>query len=179
MATEENQPTLIQRSSTYGLYLGLMLVLLQLVQYLSDQYISPLFIVLNIGVSIAAVILILRNFKKKNDDRLEFGQGVAVGSFSFLFAGLILGAFMLILIQVIDREYPEKFLMAMEDLYLNAGINEEQLDVMLKEQRQNMNPWTFGLQPIIQFGFGGLVLSLIASLFMRKTGGSSYDKDTL
>ena len=180
MESEQQSPNLLRAASVYGLYLGLLLILIQVIQYLSDIYVSPMFSMITGIGTIVVLVLIIKNFREtKMNGWLTYGQGVGIGTLTATFAGLLLGGFMLVLVTLIDTEYTEKFLMQLEDTLIQGKYPEDKLDDYMDTQRDNINRVSFAYGPILQFGIGGLIVSLIASLFLRKTSESTFEKDTI
>jgi len=180
MLSEQNRPTTLQSASTYGLFMGLGLVLIQTIQYLSDQIVSPLFSIITVVLSIVAIVFIIKHHREEHlNGWLEYGEGVKIGTLSSIFAGVLLGAFMLMLVQFFDKDYIEKFLFDLEEKYAEMGLEGEKLEDLMDEQRKNINIWSFGYGPIIQYAIGGLLVSLVAAIFMRKASDNSFEKDTI
>lgn len=180
MSSEDQSPNLLRSASVYGLYLGLLLILIQVIQYLSDIYVSAMFSMITGVATIVILVLIIKNYREsKLNGWLTYGQGVGIGTLSAIFAGLLLGGFMLVLVTLIDKEYTEKFLMQLEDTLIQAKYPEDKLDEYMDTQRENINRASFAYGPILQFGIGGLIVSLIAALFLRKTSETTFEKDTI
>jgi hypothetical protein len=180
MELEKNSPSLLQSASTYGLFMGLGLALIQTIQYLSDQIISPLFSIITFVLSIVAIVFIIKHHREEHlNGWLEYKEGVKIGTLSAIFGGLFLGAFMLVLVQFLDKDYIEKFLFNLEEKYIEMGIDGEKLEQAMEQQRKNINIWSFAYGPIIQYAIGGLIVSLVASIFLRKSSDNSFEKDTI
>jgi hypothetical protein len=86
---------------------------------------------------------------------------------------------MLILVQFFDKDYIEKFLFDLEEKYAQMGLEGEKLEEIMDEQRKNINIWSFGYGPIIQYAIGGLLVSLVAAIFLRNSSDNSFEKDTI
>jgi len=180
MSTEKRGSTTLQSASTYGLFMGLGLVLIQTIQYLSDQMVSPLFSIITVVLSIVAIVFIIKHYKEEHlNGWLAYGVGVKIGTLSSIFAGVFLGAFMLLLVQFFDKDYIEKFLFDLEEKYTQMGIEGEKLEEIMDQQRKNINIWSFGYGPIIQYAIGGLLVSLVAAIFLRNSSDNSFEKDTI
>ena len=179
MHAEKQPSSALQSASGYGLYLGLLLILIQVIQYLSDLYVSSLFTMITITVTIVAIVFILKHYRdSKLHGWMTYAQGVGIGTLSGLMAGIIFGGFMLILVLLIDKQYTDKFLMQLEETMLQAHFPEDKLEEYMDLQRKSLNPFSFAYGPMFQFSLGGLVISLIASIFMRKTEENTFEKDT-
>jgi hypothetical protein len=121
--------------------------------------------------------LIIRDFRDSRlNGWLSYGEGVKIGAMSSLAAGILAGAFKLLLILVIDKSILEEILIQMEEKLLESGAKEEEIEYSL--DFISSNTWLFGCGPILQFGSIGLITSLVASIFLRKDHANSFDKDT-
>ena len=86
-------------SARYGMYIGMLLILIQTIQYLAGLYVSFLFSILTGSLFVVGVVMLIRDYRDKDlNGWMSYGQGVSVGSLSSVAGGLIYGAFMLILV---------------------------------------------------------------------------------
>ncbi len=174
---ESNSYPYLRATSRYGLYLGLILIGIQTIQYIAGLYESTVINGLSMSLFIAANVLIIRDFRDNSlNGWLKYGEGVKIGLMSSLAAGILTGAFMLLLILVIDKSIIDEILIQMEEEMIESGAKEEEIELSLNFMGSNI--WLFGLGPILQFGSIGLITSLIASIFLRKNPDNSFDKDT-
>jgi len=181
MEAQEQKPTnpYLHAASRYGVYLGLMLIAVQTVQYLSGLYISFMFSILTGSLFIAGLVLIIRDFREKYlNGWLSYGEGVRIGSISSLAAGFLYGAFMLLLVLVIDKSFIDEYLMQTMEAFENSGLPQEQIEKTMDQLQENSSPWAYGYGPVLQYGVSGLLISLVASIFLRKDSGNSFEKDT-
>ncbi|MFN5372002.1 MAG: DUF4199 domain-containing protein [Bacteroidia bacterium] len=169
----------LHAASRYGVYLGLMLIGVQTIQYLAGLYISFIFSILAGSLFIAGLVWIIRDFRENYlNGWLSYGEGVRIGSISALAAGLLFGAFMLLLVLVIDKSYIDEYLIQTQEMMEASGLPDEDIENTMDQIQEGSNPWAYGYGPIFQFGVSGLLISLIASIFLRKDPANSFDKDT-
>ena len=179
MSSEKPIPSVLQAASGYGLYMGLVIILIQVIQYLSDLYVSPMFTMITVSVTVIALVLIIKHYKEKRlHGWMSYGHGVGIGTLSGLFAGIIFGGFMLVLVLLIDKQYIDKFLMQYEENLSHFNLPPEKLDETMDAVRKSVTPFSFAYTPLFQFSIGSLIVSLIVSIFLRKTDENTFEKDT-
>lgn len=180
MDNSTEKRTVVQASARYGMYIGMLLVLIQTIQYLAGLYVSFLFSILTGTLFVVAVVMLIRDYRDKNlSGWLNYGQGVSVGAMSSLAGGLIYGAFMLILVMLVDKSYIDELLIQTQEMMEASNVPADQIDKTMDQMQENTSPWGFAYGPIIQYGVSGLIVSLIASIFFRKNPDNSFDQDTL
>ncbi len=168
-----------QAASRYGVYLGLMLIGVQTIQYLAGLYISFVFSILAGSLFIAGLVWLIRDFREHYlNGWLTYGEGVRIGAISSLAAGLLYGAFMLLLVLVIDKSFIDEYLIQTQEVMESSGLPDEEIEKAMDQLQEGSNPWAYGYGPIMQYGITGLLISLIASIFLRKDPANSFDKDT-
>jgi hypothetical protein len=156
-----------------------MLIGVQTIQYLAGLYISFIFSILAGSLFIAGLVWIIRDFRENYlNGWLSYGDGVRIGSISSLAAGFLFGAFMLLLVLVIDKSYIDEYLIQTQEMMESSGIPDEDIEKTMDQLQEGSNPWAYGYGPIMQYGITGLLISLVASIFLRKDPANSFDKDT-
>jgi hypothetical protein len=179
--TDTNQNrSVVQASARYGMYIGMLLILIQTIQYLAGLYVSFLFSILTGSLFVVGVVLLIRDYRDKElNGWMAYGQGVSVGSLSSVAGGLIYGAFMLILVTLVDKSYMDELIIQTQELLESSNVPPDQIEKSIDQMQENSSPWGFAYGPLVQYGFSGLIISLIASIFFRKTPESTFDQDTL
>ena len=98
---------------------------------------------------------------------LTFGQGFRSGMGIALIAALIVFAFTLIYLYLIDPGTIDKVMEMTEETWEKQGMPEEQREVSRKYMAMFMTPWAFSLIAIVSCIFWGLIKSLIASSILK------------
>ena len=177
--SEAHSPNYFKSASRYGIYLGLLLILMQTIQYLAGLYVSSVFSILTGSLFVAGVVLVIRDFRDKEmNGWLNFGEGVKVGSISSTAAGFFYGAFMLVLTLFIDPSFIEETILQTIEMLETARVPESQMDELI-ENLEKTTAWDYAYAPVLQFGISGLIISLIATIFLRKSPDNTFEKDTL
>lgn len=176
--TERKSP--LQAAARYGLYTGLMLVLIQTIQYLAGLYVSFFFSILTGSLFIAAIVLSIRNYRENElSGWLNYGEGVTLGTLLSLAAALIYGAFMLLLVTVIDTTYFDELIIQTQEMMEASKVPDEVIEKTIDQMQENSSPLQFAYGPLIQYGVSGLIISLIVAIFFRKAPANSFEKDLL
>jgi len=180
MTESAEKRTVVQASARYGMYIGMLLVLIQTIQYLAGLFISVLFFILSVTLFVVAVMMLIRDYRDKDlNGWMNYGQGVSVGAMSSLAGPLIFDSFMLILVMLVDKSYIEQYFIQTREMMEASNFPADQIDKKMDQLQENTSPWEFGYSPILWYGFFGLIISLIASIFFRKNPDNSFDQDTL
>lgn len=172
--------SIVQAAARYGMYIGMLLILIQTIQYLAGLYVSFLFSISTGTLFVIAVVMLLRDYRDKDlNGWMTYGQGVSIGSLSSVAGGLIYGAFMLVLVMLVDTSYMDELLIQTQEMMESSNVPADQIEKAIDQMQENSTPWGFAYGPIFQFGVSGLIISLIASIFFRKNAESTFDQDTL
>ncbi|MCU4154520.1 DUF4199 domain-containing protein [Carboxylicivirga sp. A043] len=166
----ENQTPSIGKSAlTYGLYLGLALIVYSLIIYLigltGNQGASWLSYVIIIGMLAYAMM----NYRDKvNGGFLKYGQGVGLGTLTAIYGGVLSSVFTFILMKYIDPALIDQIVnKALEDA-MAKGTPEEQLEMVEKMVRMFTSPMAILLMGILGSGIMGAIISLILAAIFKK-----------
>lgn len=166
---ENKKLSLTKSAMTYGLYLGLALIIFSLITYVTgligNKAVSFLSYVIYIGMIAFAMV----NFRgKENGGILKYGQGVGLGTLTSVVGGVLSSIFMFILFKYIDPSLIEHVVnQAMEEA-LQKGAPEEHLAEAEKWIRIFTSPTAMLVIGIIGSAFFGLIISLILAAIFKK-----------
>jgi MFS family permease len=157
-----------------ALLFGLALIIYSLILYFLDKSFDRSIIlgIISFAISIVGFVLGIRSFR--DDSRggvLTYGQGVGAGTVIGLYVGIILAVFGIILYTLIDPELIEKFFVLQEEQLIEQGripesLIEQQIDLL----RKIVTPVSLPLFGIINYVISGVLISLIASIFLKREG---------
>jgi hypothetical protein len=162
---------------TNGIIMGLAGVVYSLVMYFVDLSLNKtqgyVFLV------ILAVLLFL--FLKAYRDNylhgyITYGQSFGAGMVLFLYYSLITAVFAYILYKFIDPGLIDKQLAMTEELMVKRGAPQAAIDSGMNFQKKLMKPEIMAPFSIISTMIGGLIISLIVSIFVRKEGNPLVDQ---
>lgn len=168
---EENQPKTGKFALTYGLILGVISVIYAFMLYSMDMHYQggmAVFLI-SIGLSLAALIIAMIQFKKANNGFMSFAQALKVGVGVCLVGGIIGIIFNQLMSNVIDPEMMSK---AMEyqrnELMESTALTTEQIDAQLEMGAKFQTPLMQVLIGLIFSIVLGFILSLIPALVLKK-----------
>jgi hypothetical protein len=145
-------------------------------------YSGLVFGLVNFVIIITGLVLALREFRNLNGGYLSLGEGVGLGALMFVIIGLIDTAYSQFYQTVIDPNLIGKTLQQTRDFMEAQGLTDEQLekfDDQMGEleaaQRKKGAAGSTFLLGIIWWGLGGVILSFITSLIMRRQKDNPFD----
>lgn len=160
---EQIQPKTGKIALKYGVILGLIGIVFNLMLYSQDLHyqidLKRLLINLVIGLIFIIVgsILGLKEFKKKNGGFMSFGEGIKMGIGLALISSIIGMIFSYLLGEVIDPEMQEKAIEYGIGVMREKGMSEEVINQQVERQKNQ--------SPVINIAFG-----LIISIFLGFIG---------
>ncbi len=162
-------PSISNLALTYGLYLGIALILVSLAYYLTGNIFAKSTRWANNAVMICGIVLAQINYKKRLGGIMFYGQALGVGILTVLFASVITALYTYILYELIDPSLNDQVILKMEEqLVTLENMPEEQINLMIKMFATFQKPAVRAIMGIISSTFTGLILSLITSIFTQK-----------
>ena len=164
-----NQPVSLWKSAlTYGLYLGLALVIILVIYYATGNTFAKSANWVTYAVMIAGIIIVQLNYRKASGDVMSYGQALGIGVLTLVFASLITGFFTFLLHTVIDPSLQDQLRLTLEEQLVKQGIPEDQMNMAIEMASKFQKPAIMFFMNIFNGAITGLVISLIASLFTQK-----------
>ena len=167
----ENRPSNAKVALINGIYLGIALIFFSLILYIIGvdrehwlQYLS--FLIMLIGVFMAQ-----KNWRDKyNDGFLTYGQSFSNGFLTILFASVLTALYTYSFFEFLAPAEHLKILeTAEESIYeQNPNISDEEFKVAWKWTSMMITPLALAVWSIVGGVFGGLVISAITSIFVKK-----------
>lgn len=170
METLETKPQpMIKYAATYGLYIGLALVLLLTIDYVFKLYGQNTFLgLLNYVVIIGGIVYFTIMYRDKVlGGYISYGQSLAFGILLVIFASVVSSIFSFLL-NIIDPLYVEKQLEMMADKMMQMGLSEDQIEQSMKISRIMRNPIITLLVSVFGGALTGTIFSLVTSIFTKK-----------
>jgi hypothetical protein len=160
------------KSSTvfkFGLYYGIVLIVLNLIVSYGGLIGSKGVSWVSILVPVIIILLGLRYFKEKiNKGMLKYGQGVGLGVLIALIGGCIVAIFSFIFLTYIDPEVLDMMIAVTQEQVIARGIPEEMIDIYEKVMNFLLQPWVIALSSVFNAVFIGLIVSLIEAAILKK-----------
>lgn len=172
---ENQQYPVWKHSLMYGIYLGVVLIILSLVFYILDLhaenwtgYVSYVFI-------LGGVILASVTYRDKYlNGFITYGQSFSTGFLTGLFAAIIGAIFTYFFMLYLGDEFVELMLEKAEETIIegNPDIGDAELDLALSWTEKIMNPTWISVMALLSSTFFSMVFALIASIFIKKENNS-------
>jgi hypothetical protein len=160
---------------TYGIYLGVALIILSLLFYVFDLYIYKWTGYVGYAIVLGFIIISSISFRDKRlNGFINYGQSFSVGFLTGLFASVIAGIFSYLFMTFVGDDYKQMMLELSEQRMLEArpDISDEELDMALKFTENMMKPWWIGVITFFGNLFFSLIFALIVSIFVKKEDNS-------
>ncbi|MDR3350879.1 MAG: DUF4199 domain-containing protein [Prevotellaceae bacterium] len=165
----------LQSAATHGLFIGLALIILALLDWRLGYYgQNTAFSLLSYTVWIGGLVWSAIVYRKQAGGYISYGQAFG---FSITVAAVyaILGAlFSLLLIYVIDPGYMETVLALTEEALLNAGMPQAQVDMALEVSSKLSHPVLHFLSSIFSTLLISAIIALITSAIVRKVNPNPF-----
>lgn len=124
-------------------------------------------------VSFAVLVTMVVIATRKQRDEFQggfisLGQCILIGVGVVLLAALVSSIVSLIYTKVVDPGYMDRIMEGMEEAWAEQGLDEEQIETAKSWTSVMKNPFLSIASNLLCFGIGGLILSLITGLIMKK-----------
>ena len=169
----ENQQTPTKKIAlNYGLILGFISILLHVILFALGKHLEQNIgiTILSLAITAAVIVWGIKKYKEANNGLLSLGQGIKTGIAIALISSVVYIIYTLLFMNVISPESMEQGLeIARQKLMDNPNMSEEQIEAAIEMQKKFTGP-TFLIPIMLIFSlFIGFVVSLIASLIMKRT----------
>ncbi len=167
----------LKATMTWGAYLGFAMVAFHFLTYLFKTSPDSTIHLLSYVITIGFIVYGQKYWRAQLGGFISYGEALKVGIVISLFAGIIYGFYQYILTGLIDPELIERQLRNTEEVYLQLGYSEEEVETMMALSARMNTP--IGISFSVAFGYtiGGLIFSLITSIFTRRID-DSFDAQT-
>lgn len=157
-------------SMNYGLMLGLVMIVINVLMYITGMTLEgkqwPQFLYYLIFP--VTIFYAVNQFKKKNGNVLSLGQAIKTGLIIAVISAIVYAVYSLIFHYVIDPDFVSKVMeVTREKMMENPNMTEEQVDQSMAFAEKFMNPFLGVTFWIALSAIFGLIYSLIAGLIMK------------
>lgn len=167
---EENKPGLLKFALTYGLIIGLALVVYAVILYIADAYFNKALGYVQYVILIAGIVMAVIAFRDKaQGGYITYGRALGLGVLVALFAGTITIVFNYVMMNYIDPGLIDKSMAVIEETLQNSRfVPEDMIGPSLEKARKNMTAlWTLPVG-IATFTLVGFIISLVTSAILKK-----------
>jgi len=168
----ENQTSVNKIMLTYGFYIGILSIIVNLLNYSFGNLFKPHW---SVGTASAIIFIGLmvygiREFKLNNNGLLGLGQAIKIGLGIALVAAVVGIVYQMLLMYVIEPDYMTNIAAFQEQTMYEKfpDMPEEQLERALEMSKKFSGPGMIIAMSLAMSLLFGLVVSLIAGLIMKK-----------
>ncbi|MEM1257905.1 MAG: DUF4199 domain-containing protein [Bacteroidota bacterium] len=166
---EGNPPKTGKYALNYGLILGALSVAFSIMLFIQDAHTtrSPANQIISIVLMAGVILWGIYSFRKDNGGYLKLGEALKLGAGIALISGIVAIVYTLVLVNVLDPEFPTKIAELQR-------ITDQESGVMSAEQIQQrydgtINYFWFTYPFILIFSIiVGLILGLVGGLIFKK-----------
>ena len=170
---ENQQGSLKTTMITYGLILGGISVVFQLLLFFLDMHYQqpPAVGIISIVIMVGVLIYAFIQFKKQNEGFISLSEALKIGLGISLISALIGTVYSLILTNVLDPDTIEKTIdFAFEKMRAdNPELTKDQIDMARGMSEKMATPLISSAVQIIGALFLGFIISLIGGLIVKKS----------
>ena len=166
---ENQRKSVLSSAMSYGLYLGLAIILTQVIFYVSGDPFSKMasyifYALLLVGVSWGMYL-----FREKSGaEGMPYGRALGLGTAQVFFASILMGFFIYILYKFIDKGLLDKLYIYTQQTYLEHGVSEDQVDTIMQMAKKMMTPAILGVSQVFSLTLLGFIFSLILAIFFKR-----------
>ncbi|HET8886260.1 MAG TPA: DUF4199 domain-containing protein [Salinimicrobium sp.] len=155
----------------YGLILGLVIVLISVIMYVTGMQLEgvqwPIY--LYYLIFLGFIFYAVSQFKKQNNGFLSIGESIKVGVVVAVISALVFGVYNIIFNYVIDPEFTSQVMdVTREKMLENPNMTEEIVDQSMEWVEMFSSPWIMTAYWLALSAFFGLLYSLIAGAIMKQ-----------
>jgi hypothetical protein len=159
-----------------GLILGLVGIVYSLIIYFLDLSFNKAQGLVFIVIQLALIFYLLKSYRDNFlHGQITYGQSVGAGTVIFLYYAIIMAVFTYILYAVIDTGLVAKQLAFVEEQMVDRGLPQAAIDAGMDLQAKLIKPGIIAIISIFGSMIGGVIMSLIISIFIRKEGNPLID----
>ncbi len=174
----EDKRSIWKETLNYGIILGLVMVVLSVITYMTDLMFETWLSWVVILVNAVVLWYLLRSYRDHyNRGYISYGRSVGAGVLISLYAAIIIAIFTYVLYAFIDTGLIAKSLQVTELKLAEKGIPEAALEQSMAMQAKMLKPWFISLSSIFGSLLTGFIISLIVSLFIMKKGNPLLDEE--
>lgn len=166
---EEKPVSLMKSSLTYGIYLGIVSILISVVIYVLGYSFEDWVQYSSLPIVIGGIIWAQIAYKKALGGEMTFGQAIGVGTMTVIFSSVLSAIYTYLLFAVIDTSLIEQLRLVTEQKIVEQGkVPEEQLDAVVEMMTKFQKPWIMAVSAIVMGCIMGVIISLLTGIFTKK-----------
>lgn len=151
----------------YGLYTGVLFVILSLAFYLSGNPTAGAYKWLSTILAIILIIVTQLQFRKAGGGYLSYGRSLGIAVLTMFFGSLIVAVFTYLQYKF-DPALLEEIMLTAEERLVDQGMRENEIEFSLKILSIMQTPFMLAISSILNLVFSGLVFGAITAIFTSK-----------
>ncbi len=172
---EENKNSMNKTALTYGLGLGGIMILLELLFYSLDIDRESKIRWVSIIIVIAAMIVGVKNYRDNVlNGYITYGKSVTLSFLIGLYSAILVSIFMFLFVKYFDPGLIDQLLEESEEKILqrDPGISDQAFDMAMEFSRKFTTPFWISIGTVFMVAVQSIILALIISIFMKKKDDS-------
>ena len=172
---ENQRKPVFSAAMSYGLYLGLALILTQVIFYVSGNPFSKVSTYISYALLLGGISWGMYLYREKSGaEGMPYGKALGLGTSQVFFASILLGFFIFILYKFIDAGLLDKLYIYTEQTYLEHGMSEDQVETVMNVAKKMMTPAILGVSQVFSLTLIGFVFSLILAIFFKRNPAEPF-----
>jgi hypothetical protein len=172
----EEKVNVWKANMTNGLILALEGIAFSLVLYFFDLTFNKSIGYINIPIQLGLLYFLLKSYRDNfMHGQITYGQSVGAGMVMFVYVALIMVIYTYVLWAVIDPGLAKKSLAVTEEAMVKKGTPQAAIDAGMAFTAKIMKPGIMAFFSIFGSLIGGLIFSLLVSIFIKKEGNPLID----
>jgi hypothetical protein len=166
-----SSPGMAKTALTYGLLIGILLIVIQLVFYFAGIMTSKYSGWISYVVIMGGIFLATKAWRDEGKGGyITYGQALGFGTLTIFFASILVAIYIFLFYKFIDPAAMNLLYEAAEQKIIdkNPNITDAELDMALSISQRLMKPGFMAFSSILNYTFLGFVMSLITSIFIKK-----------
>ena len=172
----ENQASSKSIILNYGLYLGIISVLVSLVTYATGNHLQPHWSisVINVVIMVTMIVMGMKKFKSDNGGFMSWGQAVKVGVGLTMISTIIVIVYNMIFMNFIEPDFMNQMSAIQEQAWVDAGMSSEEIDAAKTMMQKFQGPVISSAIGLVVAAFLGFVISAISGAIMKESAEEQY-----
>ncbi len=166
---EKNNTGVFQNALIWGLILGIVYSIYQLLLFFADLNTNKTFGSISYIIIIALIIISTKYYRDKVlNGTISYSRALGFGVMTTLVASIIIAIYTYLFTTVIDPNAIEKMLLAIEEELIKQNMSDDQIEMVLNYQKMFLKPMILSILEVPGTTFTGFIIALITSIFLKK-----------
>lgn len=164
----EPRPSIWKIAFKYGLFIGLALVVYEMIRFNSDLQGSLAFGVLDIAILIVGVVASHRAFKNAGGGYMSYGEGLGLGSAASGIGGALAAIYIFIYLKYVNQDAFSSIYEQQRALMQDEGAGKQELQIADQISSIVQSPTVMFIATLLSYLFIGFIISLIIAAITKK-----------